>query len=134
MFFTLYHFIVSIYLTSVLNIIHTSLEQGGDNENNSPQINGKLYEVFLSNNDSVGFQKLIRVFLISKELSKVMPEEIKSFEQDRNGREFNQIPNMDNPQIASNQFIRDDVNQVTSEIKQPLQQTNKNSTRISYQK
>lgn len=133
MFFTLYHFIVSIYLTSVLNIIHTSLEQGGDNENSSPQINGKLYEVFLSNNDSVGFQKLIRVFLISKELSKVMPEEIKSFEQDRNEREFNQNPNMDNPQIASNQFIRDDVNQVSSEIKKPLQQTNKNSTRISYQ-
>lgn len=133
MYFTLYHFIVSIYLISVLNIIHTSLEQWNYNENGSPQIKGKLYEVFLNNNDSVGFQKLIRLFLISKELSKIMPEEIKSFEQDRNEKVFNQESNIDNNQIEENKFIKEEVSQVNNEIKKPLQRINKNPTRTSYQ-
>ena len=92
MYFTLYHFIVSLYLVSVLNIINTQKESDDSN------INGNLYEIFLNNNDSLAYEKVIKLFITSKELNKVIPNEIKEFE---NEKKQPQISNSNN--IETNQ-------------------------------
>lgn len=77
MYFTLYHFIVSLYLVAVFNIINTQ------KENDDSNINGNLYEIFLNNNDSLAYEKVIKLLITSKELNKVMPNEIKEFENEK---------------------------------------------------
>ena len=71
MWFTLFHFIVGLYLISIFNVILTNYD-----ENNPTSI----WEIFIHNNDSQAFENLIKLVYKCPNLKNVMPDEIKDMQ------------------------------------------------------
>ena len=71
MWFTLFHFIVGIYLISIFNVIISNYD-----ENNPTNI----WEIFINNNDSQAFENIIKLIYKSPNLKKVMPDEIRNMQ------------------------------------------------------
>ena len=85
MWFTLFHFIVGIYLIAIFNVIITNY-----NNNNRSDI----WELFLHNNDSIAFENLIKIIYKSENLKNVMSEEIRNM-QIEILKYKNKVPNSD---------------------------------------
>ena len=71
MWFTLFHFIIGIYLTSIINVMMKIYDK------KEP---GNIYEVFINNNDSKAFENLLLLFYKSTNIKTVMDEEIKKIQ------------------------------------------------------
>ena len=71
MYFTLFHFIIGIYLISIINIMLTVYEKNDPN---------KIWEVFINNNDSKAFKNLITLLYKSPNIKVVMNEELKKMQ------------------------------------------------------
>lgn len=82
MWFTLYHFIASVYLIAVYNIICVNVQ--GDKDNGD----GGLWQVFVDGNDTVAFQRLVKLMLQSEEIQNVLPEEIRNAELEKEQKLF----------------------------------------------
>ena len=71
MWFTLFHFIVGLYLISIYNVIITNYDK------NNP---ANIWEIFMNNNDSQAFENMIKLLYKSPNLKKVMPDDIKKMQ------------------------------------------------------
>ena len=71
MLFTLFHFILGIYLVSVINVITTNYDENAPNN---------IWEVFINNNDSKAFKNLLLLFYKSENIKTVMNEDIKKMQ------------------------------------------------------
>ena len=71
MWFTLFHFITGLYLTSIISIM---LKNYNKNETDN------IYEIFINNNDSKAFENLLLLFYRSPNIKTVMDEEIKKIQ------------------------------------------------------
>ena len=73
MWFTLFHFVVGIYLISIFNVIISNYDE--NNPNN-------IWEIFIHNKDSDAFENIIKLIYKSPNLKNVMPEEIKKMQME----------------------------------------------------
>ena len=73
MWFTLFHFIVGIYLIAIFNVMISNYDENDLNN---------IYEVFVNSNDSQAFENIIKLFYKSSNLKKVMPEEIRKMQME----------------------------------------------------
>ena len=73
MWFTLFHFIVGIYLISIFNVMLSNYD-----ENNS----NNVWEIFIHNNDSQAFENIIKLIYRSPNLKNVMPDEIRKMQME----------------------------------------------------
>ena len=73
MYFTLFHFIISIYLISIINIMITNYNE------NEPE---NIWEIFMNNNDSKTFEHLISLFYKSSKLKIIMNDELKKIQDE----------------------------------------------------
>ena len=73
MYFTLFHFIIGIYLISNINIMLTVYEKNDPN---------KIWEVFINSNDSKAFKNLLTLLYKSPNIKVVMNEELKKMQFD----------------------------------------------------
>ena len=71
MWFTLFHFIIGLYLTSIMSIVIKNYDK------NEPD---NIYEIFLNNNDSKAFENFLLLFYKSTNIKTVMDEEIKKIQ------------------------------------------------------
>lgn len=71
MYFTLFHFIVGIYLISIINIMIKIYDKNDSN---------KIWEIFINNNDSKSFKNLIALFYKSSNIKAVLNEELKKMQ------------------------------------------------------
>ncbi len=71
MWFTLFHFIVGIYLITIFNVMISNYDKYNLNI---------VYEIFLHNNDSQAFENILKVFYKSSNLKKVIPEEVRKMQ------------------------------------------------------
>jgi len=71
MYFTLFHFVIGIYLISIINIMITIYEKNDPN---------KIWEVFINNNDSKAFKNLLTLLYKSPNIKVVMNEELKKMQ------------------------------------------------------
>ena len=71
MHFTLFHFILGIYFTSIINIMIMN------NDKNEPN---NIWEIFINNNDSQAFKYLLTLFYNSPNIKIVMDEELEKMQ------------------------------------------------------
>lgn len=73
MWFTLFHFIVGVYLITIFNVMISNYDKYNLNA---------IYEIFLHNNDSQAFENILKVFYRSPNLKKVIPEEVRKMQME----------------------------------------------------
>ena len=73
MYFTLFHFIIGIYLTSIVNIMLTSFDKNDTNN---------IWEIFVNNKDSKAFQNLLSLFYNSSNIKTIMNEDLSKMQLD----------------------------------------------------
>ena len=95
MYFTLYHFIMSIYLIAINNIIIS-------NKNNN------VWEMFINGNDSEAFEKITKIFLKADEMKNIMENKENNLNMNNNNNNFdeNNIQNNNN----NNEIITNEEN------------------------
>ena len=111
MWFTLFHFIVGLYLISILNVMITNYDE------NNPK---NIWEIFIHNNDSKAFDNIIKLLYKSPNLKKVMPEEIRKMQSmildfKNKSSNFNEDINNNLSYTESNDFNKLDINKKRSE-------------------
>ena len=93
MYFTLYHFIISIYLIAINNIIIS-------NRNNN------VWEMFINGNDSEAFEKITKIFMKADEMKNIM--ESKENTDNNNNNNLNENNNQNNNN--NNEIITEEEN------------------------
>jgi hypothetical protein len=71
MWFSLFHFIVGIYLIAIFNVIITNYNKNKPND---------ILEIFIHNNDSHAFENIIKIIYKSDNIKNVMSEEIRKMQ------------------------------------------------------
>lgn len=119
MLFTLFHFILGIYLVSVINVITTNYDENAPNN---------IWEVFINNNDSKAFKNLLLLFYKSENNKTVMNEEIKKMQfeiltnEDKEYYNFNE-ESKDNTSFNNEEYS----NQLSPIISKLKENDNKNN-------
>ena len=71
MWFTLFHFIVGLYLISIFNVMITNYDE------NNPK---NIWEIFMHNNDTQAFENIIKLIYKNPNLKKVIHDEIRKMQ------------------------------------------------------
>ena len=123
MLFTLFHFILGIYLVSVINVITTNYDENDPNN---------IWEVFINNNDSKAFKNLLLLFYKSENIKTVMNEDIKKMQfeiltnEDKDYYNFNE-ESKDNTSFNNEEYS----NQLSPIISKLKENDNKNNLTYS---
>lgn len=72
MWFTLYHFMVGVYLVAVSNLMVRNFDPQDPNKN--------TWQVFVSNNDSEAFESLVNCFYKNDRINDIMPEDMRKLQ------------------------------------------------------
>jgi hypothetical protein len=105
MWFTLFHFIVGVYLITIFNVMISNYDKYNLNV---------VYEIFLHNNDSQAFENILKVFYKSSNLKKVIPEEVRKMQMEilkYNNKYIDNDINVEDNDLSKNYFInKTDIN------------------------
>ena len=105
MWFTLFHFIIGIYITSITYIMTKNFDK------NEPD---NIYQIYNNNNDSKAFENLLLIFYKSPNIKTVMDEEIKKMQFEILSNENSNLFNEENKMNLS--FNDDLINNELSPI------------------